>query len=192
MRGQPAGDGGGSSNSRRFSPTTNVCKSSPHDSRGAQFFARMRESLPRLQSVECLIYEDTGADAAIDFQSSKHTSFQHHKIHERKTNVPTFFSQLIDFISSRDFSLEDLGIDTIKLIDKKYNRRLNKQEDDDLPEELSMNRLKLCVYCTSICPFPDHVDRELRAQFDRKRQFQRHQRRSGSHVQHPRGESPSS
>jgi Lhr-like helicase len=32
-----------------------------------------------------------------------------------------FFSQLIDYISSRDFSLEDLGLGRVKIIDKKFD-----------------------------------------------------------------------
>ena len=93
-----------------------------------------------LQSIECMIYSATDADSTNRLSKFKvHVISNITKYMKGGTNVPTFFfTQLIDFISSRDFSLEDLGIGTIKLIDKKYDRAIsNKQEDDDLPEDLS-------------------------------------------------------
>ena len=74
-----------------------------------------------LQSIECMIYSATDADSTNRLSKFKaHVISNITKYMKGGTNVPTFFfTQLIDFISSRDFSLEDLGIGTIKLIDKK-------------------------------------------------------------------------
>ena len=127
----------------------------PYDKRVQKAALIIREehnSLPEyaslclgLQSIECMIYSATDADSTNRLSKFKaHVISNITKYMKGGTNVPTFFfTQLIDFISSRDFSLEDLGIGTIKLIDKKYNRAIsNKQEDDDLPEELSDEQTK--------------------------------------------------
>ena len=59
-------------------------------------------------------------------------------IHYLRSGASTpqfFFTQLIDFISSRDFSLEDLGLGRLEVIDKKYDLMINKLEEEFVIDE---------------------------------------------------------
>lgn len=140
----------------------------PYDKRVQKAALLIREeynSLPEyaslclgLQGVECLIYEATDADAAnrlLLFKSHVITNVDNYMT--AGTNVPTFFfTQLIDFISSRDFSLEDLGLGTIQLLDKMYERMLSvKQDEGDFPDPLSNEqRIALRVLYEAAARFP--------------------------------------
>ena len=155
---KPAGDGWWFTIHAASALRQTCAKHSPHNSRGAQFLPEYASLCLGLQSIECMIYSATDADSTNRLSKFKaHVISNITKYMKGGTNVPTFFfTQLIDFISSRDFSLEDLGIGTIKLIDKKYNRAIsNKQEDDDLPEELSDEQTKaLRVLYEAFARFP--------------------------------------
>ncbi|MDA8839469.1 helicase-related protein, partial [Candidatus Poseidonia alphae] len=87
-----------------------------------EFYAKLARSI---QTTECIIFD--GHETDPDFTSRMHKLQSHVFLNikgylEGGTRVPQFFfTQLIDFVSSRDFSLEDLGLGSLQGVDAKFD-----------------------------------------------------------------------
>ena len=87
-----------------------------------EYYAKLARSI---QATECIIFDGEATDpqfAEKMFRLQSHVFLNIKGYLEGGTRVPQFFfTQLIDFVSSRDFSLEDLGLGSLQGVDEKFD-----------------------------------------------------------------------
>jgi len=114
-----------------------------------EYYAKLARSI---QATECIIFNGTGTDP--EFANKMHKLQSHVFLNikgylEGGTRVPQFFfTQLIDFVSSRDFSLEDLGLGSLQGVDNKFETWVKSNKDQfKLLEQHAEGENKVLLRC---------------------------------------------